>query len=482
MSKPTEPLLHAILQHAERGGWAGYTPGHKGGRALTDGFAEGYGRVPLAFDLGFMGRFDDLHAPRTIIAEAETHAARVFGAHRSYFLTNGSSCGLIALLVGALSPGQTILVPRNIHRSLMSGMILSDTLPQFVEVGIDPCTLSPLPLDPASIDPTALASADALFPVSPTYHGLAGDLAELSRKVRASDTWFFVDEAHGAHLPFAAGLPTPALSVGAHATVQSTHKTLQALTPSAMLHLAVDGPDPERLRSALRMVQSSSANYAQLASLDSSRAFMEGDGPHRLKEAIAALEELRERLNKSGLISAPCPNRARHPAIAEIDPTKLFLDFRGIGITGYEAAQLLFEQAGIGVELANFAGVLLIVTAADRAKDIERLGQRLLSFARAQPVARRSRRIEAVQTPTLAGELEVSPRSAFFADTIRMPFAQSRGHIAAESIVPYPPGVPALWPGERIFGDPNEFVEYVRVTGASVQANDPTLNTILVLR
>ncbi|OWK25644.1 hypothetical protein AJ87_08165 [Rhizobium yanglingense] len=182
------------------------------------------------------------------------------------------------------------------------------------------------------------------------------------------------------------------------------------------------------------------------------------------------------------MVRAPAPDRPLPPGVAAIDPTKLFIDVTPAGLSGFEVARRLYQTAGIGVELATDTGVLMIITAADTPNDLDRLGDRLLSFTASLPKAVSSSSIPTGSLPKIAGECAASPRDAFFATTERIAFINSRGRIAAEPIVPYPPGVASLWPGERIAGDTAAFREYVRNTGASVQAGDPSLETVLVLR
>lgn len=475
------PILHGMQEHLSRGLSVGYTPGHKSGRALLPDFRAAFNAAPLSFDLGFMGPLDDFHAPHGIIAEAETEMARLYGARQSFFLTNGSSAGLIALLLAAVKPGEAVVVPRNVHRAVMHGMILSGATPRFVDTGLDVVTGLPLPLEPSSLDDAVMADAAAVFPVSPTYHGFVADIKGIATRAAAHAAWLFIDEAHGAHLPFIGLEYVSGLKAGAHAVVQSAHKTLQAFTPGAVLHTAHDGPATEQLRMALRLVQSSSANYALLASLDCSRAYMATEGPGRLAETLRGLTALRQRINSSELLRAPDPGRPHPLGVAAIDPTKLFIDVTRTSLTGPEMAKHLYEAAGIGVELATQGGILLIITAADTAADLEQLGDRLLKAATALPKRTAGQDVPP-HMPSIAGPCAASPRDAYFAEKERISFSRAENRIAAEAVVPYPPGVPALWPGERITGDPRGFRAGIKAAGVSIQASDPTLETVLVLR
>ncbi|WP_114391493.1 aminotransferase class I/II-fold pyridoxal phosphate-dependent enzyme [Notoacmeibacter marinus] len=476
-----ELLFQAIREHHQKGVLPFYTPGHKNGRAMDCAFLEFYSAYPLAFDLGFMGAFDDLHAPVGIIAEAEVAASRLYGAAHSFFLTNGTTGGIVALLLSMLRPGQHVILPRNVHRSVMTAMVLGDFIPEFVHTGFEPGSGLVLPLAAEMIPQASWDRASALLVTSPTYHGLATDIAQLARQAAARKVAFVVDEAHGAHLPFDSRLPKPALQTGAQAVVQSTHKTLQAITPGAMLHLSGNEPDPARLRQALRMTQTSSSNYAVLASLDASRHFMEGDGRQRLGVAIDAMGALYTKLCKLDLLHALDPHRPPPRGVSAIDPTKLVIDFGAVGLTGYEAAKLLLEEQRIGVELTTHTSVLLFVTAADTAVELEELGDRLIEFALQRSIRRSPITSEHIPPPNVAGEMAIAPRNAFFRPQVRIPFSQAIGRIAAEPIVPYPPGVPSIWPGERFCGDLQLFRAWIDSSKASVQASDSSLETVMVI-
>lgn len=475
------PILEGIRSHISRDLIVGYTPGHKAGRGIWADFRQAYCSEPLSFDLGFMGPLDDFHAPNGIIVAAEAEMANLYGARDSFLLTNGSSAGLMGLLLAATGPGDTIVVPRNVHRAVMHGMILSGAIPRFVDTGIDPETGLPLPMSADSLDAAMIGGATAVFPVSPTYHGYIADIAAIARRTALRGAWLFVDEAHGAHLPFIGLEAFSGLKTGAHAVVQSTHKTLQAFTPGAVLHASQDGPASELLRTALRLVQSSSANYALLASLDCSRAFMAAEGVDRLADTLRGLDALRQRLNASDLLRAPDPGRLAPQGVVAIDPTKLFINVTRTGLTGPEMAKWLYDAVGIAVELMTQRGVLMIMTAADTAADMERLGDRLFAALATLPHSSATQDTASLM-PSIAGPCAASPREAYFAEKERVPLSQCLNRIAAEAIVPYPPGVPALWPGERISGDTGAFRAQIRETGASIQASDPTLETLLVLR
>ncbi|MBZ6383084.1 aminotransferase class I/II-fold pyridoxal phosphate-dependent enzyme [Sphingomonas sanguinis] len=474
-------LLDAILAHEGREVLAYYTPGHKNGRAMDPAFRDAYLRHPLAFDLGYMGAFDDLHAPKTIIAEAERAAARLYGAAASFLLTNGSTGGIVAMLLATLGPGDTVILPRNVHRCVMTALILGDFLPAFVDVEVEPSTGLPLPLRLCDVPADSWERARALLVMSPTYHGLAGDLPALAAAARRRGLSFLVDEAHGAHLPFAAGLPGSALDGGAHAAVQSTHKTLQALTPGAMLHLAADGPDPRRFRQALSMTQTSSADYAVLASLEASVRHMAGQGREQLRDAVQAVGAVRRALKDVRGIALPSPGRALPTGVSGVDPTKLVIDFRAAGLSGHQAARLLFEEEAIAAELSTDAFVLLIVTAADTPASLAELTRRLAAFAQRHAAARAPLDAHVSPAPRLAAALGASPREAFFRPQIRVSWSAAAGRIAAEPITPYPPGVPAIWPGERFDSDPGLFRNWVLRSGASIQASDSSLETVAVV-
>lgn len=426
----------------------------------------------LALDLTELDETDNLHAPEGAIREAQVLAAGAFGATETFFLVNGSTGGLHAMVMAACAPGEAIALSRASHLSALGGIILAGARPVFLGTGYDAAW--ELPQDPT---PDALRAAfrdpavRAALVTRPDYFGRASDLGALAEVCRAEDRLLLVDEAHGAHLGLDPRLPESALALGADAVVQSTHKLLSAMTQASMLHLGGDRLDPRQVRKLLRLLQTTSPSFVLLASLDAARAQREEEGARLWREVLDMVAAARQQLAAHGL---RCLGPAHGPAAAW-DPAKLVVDLSGTGHDGYEVAETLHERL-IQVEIATPRYVGALVTPGNTERDLERLVTGLVA-AVARPGGPRA----ALPLPPAPPELVALPRDAFLGRSRPVPLEAAVGEVAAELVCPYPPGIPALVPGERITREVLEYLNALRGLGASfVGPEDPTLGTIQV--
>lgn len=419
-----------------------------------------------------MDETDNLHAPEGAIAEAQALAAAAFGADATHFLVNGSTVGLHAMIMAACAPGEAIALARSSHLSALGGIVLAGARPVFLGTGHDPDWQ--LPADPTPSELQAAFTDPAVRAVlvtRPDYFGRATDLAALARVCREADRLLLVDEAHGAHLGLDPRLPDGALALGADAVVQSTHKLLSAMTQASMLHLKGDRLDARHVRKLLRLLQTTSPSFVLLASLDVARAQRQQEGPRLWREVLDMVAEARGRLTAAGL---RCLGPAHGP-VAGWDPAKLVVDLAGTGHDGHAVADLLHERR-IQVELATPRYVGALVTPGNTRADLDRLVTALVEAVRrpASPQA---------GLPNLPAppELAMLPRDAFFGRSRTVRLQDAVGEVASELVCPYPPGIPALVPGERITCEVLEYLNALRALGASfVGPEDPTLETIQV--
>ncbi|HEY9844679.1 MAG TPA: aminotransferase class I/II-fold pyridoxal phosphate-dependent enzyme, partial [Candidatus Caenarcaniphilales bacterium] len=298
-AQATTPLLDSLHACAQRMHAPFYTPGHKRGQGVPNFLREWLGPAVFQADLPELPELDNLFAPQGVIQAAQELAAAAFGAEHTWFLVNGSTCGIMAALLATCAPGDAIVLPRNIHQSAIAGLIIAGAKPIFVEPEYDPV------LDLIhSITPEAVAAAlaqhaaKAVMMVCPTYNGVCGDVAAIAQIAHQHHIPLLVDEAHGPHFAFHPDLPTAALAAGADLTVQSTHKVLAAMTQAAMLH--VQGPyiASERVRQALQLLQSTSPSYVLLASLDAARYQMALQGKQLLSQTLQLADTARLQLNQ----------------------------------------------------------------------------------------------------------------------------------------------------------------------------------------
>ncbi|HWR38726.1 MAG TPA: aminotransferase class I/II-fold pyridoxal phosphate-dependent enzyme [Patescibacteria group bacterium] len=476
------PLLSAMRRYAAAGVTPFYTPGHKMGKGMDPALADILGSAALALDMGLPYEMDDLHEPQGPIKEAQQLAAELYGADQSFFTINGTTCGIQAMMMAMVGPGEKILLPRNAHRSVVSGLIFSGATPVFLVPEVDSDLGIALGVTPATVEEALRRHPDArgVLLVNPTYYGVATDLAGIVDLVHRHQLPVAVDEAHGPHLHFADGLPMTALAAGADVTAQSTHKILGALTQCSMVHWREGYIPIERLKVMLRLVQSTSPNYLLLASLDVARMQMAIQGRELVGKAVEWSHWLRREINAVPGLYCFGDEKIAVPGIYSLDPTKVTVRVTGLGLTGPQAEEILRHRYKIQAELSDVNNVLFLITLGDREEDVQRLAAALKSLAescRDQPPLLRAE-AEAIPYP----ELVLTPREAVFAANIRMSFDMAIGRVCAETITFYPPGIPVVCPGERITRDIVAYCRRLRAAGLHVSGvEDLSLNTVKVV-
>lgn len=475
------PLLQTLADCAQSQNAAFHAPGHKRGQGSFRAFRKLVGDRALQADLPELPELDNLFAPQGAIAQAQSLAAETFGAEQTWFLANGSTCGIIAAILATCNPGDKILLPRNIHQSAISGLILSGAIPVFLQPEYDSI------LDIAhSVTPETVAialknhpDAKAVLIVYPTYYGVCGDIQAIADLTHAAGIPLLVDEAHGAHFAFHSNLPISALSAGADLTVQSTHKTLSALTQASMLHVQGDRIDRDRISRSLQLVQSTSPNYLLLASLDAARAQMATEGEALIAETLKLADQARSRIAE--IPNLPVFEPQASPECFAFDRTRLTVTVSQLGIDGFSADELLHQKLGVTAELPSLQHLTFIISLGNTQADIDRLVRafRLLS-SQSQPSYSSTIATSALPELNLAA---VSPRDAFFAASEAVEIERALDRVSAELICPYPPGIPVVLPGEKITEAAIAFLQAVLAAGGFVSGcSNSTLNTLKVLR
>ncbi len=482
------PFLSALQAGAQRPHAAFYAPGHRRGQGASSRLRALLGSAALAADLPELPELDNLFAPEGVILAAQELAAAAFGADRTFFLANGSTCGIEAAILATCGPGEKIIVPRNAHRSVIAGLVLAGAMPVFVS---PECGLG-LALG-VKVEQVAAALAHhpdtrAILLVSPTYHGVCSKVGAIAALAHSHGIPLVVDEAHGPHFAFHPDLPTPALALGADLVVQSTHKVLGALSQAAMLHVRGTRIDLPRLQGALQLTQSTSPSALLLASLDAARHQMAIEGIEQLSPAIALSLHLRRELATiPGLEVIEKSAIAAFSSVSDLDVTRLTVDVSGLGLTGLEADEMLHEQLDVTVELPELQHLTLIVSLGNSTEDGKRciagfqaLAKRLpLKTDAAKPGPQFSLPENAAPVFALPA---VSPRHAFFAATEIVTAEKAVGRISAETISAYPPGIPTLVAGEVIGAAAIAALADVKRQGGYVTGgSDATLETWRIL-
>ncbi|MCU0534846.1 MAG: aminotransferase class I/II-fold pyridoxal phosphate-dependent enzyme [Hydrococcus sp. Prado102] len=482
------PLLDFLLDNIEQATVSFYTPGHKRGRGTSERISNLLGDRVFQYDLPDLPGLS-LFASEGAIATAQKLAAEAFGADRTWFLVNGSTCGVMAAMMATCAPGDKIILPRNIHKSAIAGLILSGARPVFVMPEYDPL------LDLShSVTPDAIAQALAQHPdakavmvVYPTYHGVCGDIESIARCVHQYDIPLLVDEAHGAHFAFHRDFPAPALAAGADLVVQSTHKTLSAMTQASMLHLQGFRIDPMRVKKTLQLLQSTSPSNLLLASLDAARQQMATQGEVLMERTLKLAETARSRIEQIPNLSVLKPEQAITPGFHALDLTRLTVTVAGLGIDGFTADEIFDQKLGVTAELPTWQHLTFIITLGNTQEDIDRL---VGAFERLSKEFKKEEKIHNIISSPYFQEQDkgqsqlpfLSPRDAFFAPTETVSIEDAIDRISAETICPYPPGIPTLLPGEKITADAIAFLQKVLEVGGFISGcADESLQTLQVI-
>ena len=479
------PIVEALQAYAARRKASFHVPGHKAGAAFAaePWAAAGLGAVGM-FDATELPGLDDLHAPSGAIEEAQQLAAECFGADRTYFLVGGSTAGNLAAIQAAVRPGELLVMQRDAHKSAIHALMLRGAGASFVAP--EAAGNSGLARGP-SAETVARAldehpEAKAVFVTSPNYYGYAADIAKIADAAHARGKPLIVDEAHGAHFGMHPAFPESALRQGADVVIQSTHKMLSALTMGAMLHVKGDRLPAERIEALLRMLQSSSPSYPILASLDWARRELHVRGCAAFEGALQAI---------SGLHEALRPQDRRFASLRTDDPMKPLLYDRTESLSGYTLSDRLAEL-GIYTEMATDRYVVLACSAATQECDMSALLAALDEIDLRNPAEKKENATFFSNKYTWGPisssvpvffDAEGANSSSEAVDAVEILLEEAIGRTSAEMIVPYPPGIPLLYPGETITPEAAETLLRLREQGAAVQgAKDRSLRTLRVRR
>ncbi|CAL8465074.1 g4609 [Coccomyxa elongata] len=443
----------------------------------------------LSHDLTELPGLDYLSSPTGAIKEAQELAASAFGSDATWFLVNGTTAGIHAAILATCGPGDALILARNCHLAAFSAMALSGCTPIYV-----------MPVQDEGlgiahgITPDALRSAfsdaareyrhvGAVLLVCPTYFGVTSDIAQLASICHEHGAPLLVDEAHGAHFAFHASFPQPALALGADVTIQSTHKVLSSLGQSSMLHLKGHRVSPERFSRALQTLQSSSPSYLLLASLDAARAHAQLHDTFNepLEAAAAARQLLRQLPTGSGLLDDHILTGS--DGVHEIDPLRITLVTDSLGMSGFEVDDLLQRSFGVCAEMSTDKTVVFALGPGSRLAHVHQLATALEAIGENSSKSRQEHmQLPVATAPLSLPRMQLTPRQAFFAQTERVPAREASGRTCAELLCPYPPGVPAVVPGELLSAEVIAMLQAVAAGGGKVTgAADDSLQSFAVI-
>ncbi|TZE82143.1 aminotransferase class I/II-fold pyridoxal phosphate-dependent enzyme [Calorimonas adulescens] len=469
----TAPLFDGLLRHIEKNTIPFHMPGHKQGKGIlrADEIRENIFKI----DLTELPDTDNLHNANGIILKAEERAARVFGAKKSFFLVNGTTGGIYAMMLATLQPGDKLLIERSCHRSSFGGMILSGVNPAYIEPTVDWEDGISVGVSPESVERALLENRDAraVMVTYPNFYGLCMDIKAIADVVHRYGKILLVDEAHGAHFKFHEDFPITALEAGADMVVQSIHKTLPSFTQSSILHVGSDRIDIDRLIFALRLVQTTSPSYILMSSIDLAIEEV-AEHPELMEETVRLSRLARERLADTEGIRVIDEDITGRYGVACIDPTKLVINVKGLYMTGHRAEEILLKDHNIQVELSDMYNILSMITIGDREEDIIKLVNAVKSLRK-----NGENKIIPTTFDYKVPEIIFNPRDASFMPKRKVALEEAVGRIAGDFLIPYPPGIPYVAPGETITtGIALEIKELVR-NGVEVIGYDNGYVTIL---
>ena len=485
------PFVEALELYKDQHFVPFHTPGHKiGGEAPI--LLKDWMGPALPYDLGVMYALDDLHEPERELKEAQDLTAELYGAEYCWFSINGTTALIEAMIMGTVGPDETIIIPREAHRSVISGLVLSGAKPVYMDCNFDERWGIPLGVSLVNAIKTMEAhpEAKAILLVYPNYYGIGVDIVNIVKEAHKRDLIVLVDEAHGPHLPFSESLPIEAIEAGADLVAQSTHKSVGSLTQTSWLLGQGKKIDKRRITQMHQMLQSTSPNYIFLASLDMARHQLATEGKDLVRRAVELSAYLREKLNTIFGI-ATMEYTDIQETIINYDSTKVLIDAKGLGLTGVEFEHLLRNHR-IEVELVQANHVLVLITIGDTKESVDILIKAVRAVS--DDVLRDSSRIRSIDVAGLyepssesallpEPQVCVTPRNAMYANREQVPLKEALHRIAGETIAYYPPGIPCVAVGEEISDSVLQYIENRKALGYVPNgADDMTLETIWVLQ
>lgn len=440
-------------------------PGHKRGRGNAE-LVKLLGKQCVELDVNSMKPLDNLCHPISVIKEAEALAADAFGAANAFLMVGGTTSAVQAMVMTACKSGEKIILPRNVHRSVINALVVNGATPIYVNPDVDKKLGIALGMKISQVEKAIEENPDAVAILvnNPTYYGICSNLRKIVEIAHAHNMLVLVDEAHGTHFYFGEDMPVTAMAAGADMASVSMHKSGGSLTQSSFL-LAGPNVSAGYVRQVINLTQTTSASYLLMASLDISRRnlALRGKESFRLVKQIA--EYARTEINKIGGYYAYGRELINGDSVYDFDTTKLTVYTLDIGLAGIEVYDLLRDEYDIQLELGDIGNVLAYISIGDRMREVERLVSALFDIKRLYSKDRTGMFDHEYINPLVV----LTPQEAFYADKEEMiPIRETAGRICTEFVMSYPPGIPILAPGERITQEIIDYILYAKEKGCSL--------------
>lgn len=477
-SQKRAPIYEALEMFRRRRVVPFDVPGHKRGRGNPE-LASLLGEKCVGLDVNSMKPLDNLCHPVSVIREAEELAAEAFHAANAFLMVGGTTSAVQGMILSVCKAGDKIILPRNVHKSVINALILCGAVPVYVNPEVNSILGISLGMELRQVEQVMKANPDAVavFVNNPTYYGICSDLPSIVRLAHSCGMKVLADEAHGTHLYFGEGLPVSAMAAGADMAAVSMHKSGGSLTQSSLL-LLNQGINADYVRQIINLTQTTSASYLLLSSLDISRRNLALRGRESFARVVEMAEYARQEINDIGGFYAYGRDLVNGTSIFDYDVTKLSVYTLDNGLAGIEVYDLLRDEYDIQIEFGDICNILAYISIGDRIQDIERLVGALADIERLY----KKDRAGMLSGEYIAPRVVVSPQKAFYSDKESVPVKEAAGRISGEFVMCYPPGIPILAPGEEITDEITEYILYAKEKGCSMQGTeDPKIENLMVL-
>ena len=454
-------------------------PGHKRGRGNPELTAL-LGENCVQMDVNSMKPLDNLCHPISVIRDAEVLAAEAFHAAHAFLMVGGTTSAVQSMILSVVKRGEKIILPRNVHRSVMGALVLCGAIPIYVNPACDEKLGIPLGMSVSDVKKAIEKHPDAkaVLVNNPTYYGICSDLRSIVKLAHEHNILCLADEAHGTHFYFGENLPVSAMDAGADMAAVSMHKSGGSLTQSSLL-LAGPAMTEGHIRQIINLTQTTSGSYLLLSSLDISRRNLALRGKESFARVVDLAEYARAEINAIGGYYAYSKELINGDSIFDFDVTKLSVNTLNIGLAGIEVYDLLRDEYDIQIEFGDLGNILAYISIGDRIREIERLVSALYEVRRRFSKSKSDLMSHEYIDPQVA----VSPQDAFYADKESLPIRETEGRVCSEFVMCYPPGIPILAPGERITKEILDYIEYAKEKGCSMTGpENPDIERLNVLK
>ncbi|MDR2532910.1 MAG: aminotransferase class I/II-fold pyridoxal phosphate-dependent enzyme [Oscillospiraceae bacterium] len=478
LNQSRAPIKEALEEFKSRRVVPFDVPGHKRGRGAAE-LTDFLGKSCMHIDVNSMKPLDNICHPVSVIAEAEILAAEAFGASHAFFMVGGTTSSVQAMVFAATKRGDKLILPRNVHRSVINALVLNGAVPVYVNPKVNKTLGISLGMSLEDMRNAIEKNPDAkaVLVNNPTYYGICSNLKEICKLAHRSGMLVLADEAHGTHFYFGDNLPPGAMSAGADYASVSMHKSGGSLTQSSFL-LIGENVSEGYIRQVINLTQTTSGSYLLMSSLDISRKNLALNGREIFRKVTELAEYARWEINLIGDYYAYSKEIINNDTIFDFDITKLSVNTLEIGLAGIEVYDLLRDDYDIQVEFGDIGNILAYISVGDRERDLERLVGALSEIRRRFKRGRTGMLTQEYISPIV----EMSPQEAFYAPKVSLPLKEAVGRVSSEFVMCYPPGIPILAPGERITAGIAEYIRYAKEKGCFMTgAEDKEIERVNVI-